>query len=366
MSSSLLGRLAGAMMGRLRSAVESRVVWVTSNRRTLLGIESREFALVAIIGREHFELTRRRYPIRNWRDLHRVLQLELGSSRSWVAQIGPLEGDEREVRLFRLSPDLRVADLRALCWLPETVLLSVAASNHGVLTVERDGLRYFLASNGETMVEGGAIRNPMLFALAAGIAVENPGAILRSSELADEFSRRIFDVSLRDWWSFRSRVATDHLLRFARPAALVCAVTLLVYLAVISAYLSGMQVLRQKQLNSLGTEVSTLITQQRAVDLMAKERRALAEIVSSGQPVWPVWEVAAAIWKSKGAIYSVSLADNKLSVRCSAPAATDVLEALQALRGYRNAQFASAVRQGGAGQEFVVSLERASVEVAAR
>jgi hypothetical protein len=362
MSRFSFSQLLSRLRDRAGAALLSRVVWVTDIRADLVGGSSTEFAWVAVIGREHYDEARKTYPIRGWSDLRRVLRIESGGDDACLSVIGPLQGDERAVTTYRLSSSCPVNTLRALFWVPETLLLEAAAKEHGVITVERAGLRYFVAANGISQRAGGAIRSPQLFALASGVPADAAHSTLGDDEIRREMAKRVPTLSLADWWSLRSPVAAESLQRFLRPAASFSAVALLAYLGVASAYLAGMEWWRNRQLEALGSEVTVLLAQQRAIDVMAKERTELAAIIDSSEPAWPIWEIAATVWRGRGAIYSVNVLDDEITLRCTAPVATEILDALRKLEGYSEARFDSAVRPGGLGQEFVVTLQRGKAE----
>ena len=344
------------------AALSRRVVWFSSARRDLNGLPSTQFAWVAIIGREHYEQVRRKYPIRSWRDLRTVVRLEFGQYSRAIFSIGPLADDERAVSIYKIASNCQADSVRALFWIPESEVLSRAQQSQDIVTVEREQLRYFIAPNGQTLIAGGAIQTPEIFALAAGVPSTSSGLELSESELTKPFSDGLSALKAADWVSFLSADAVSAAARIARPALVVSAVALAAYLALVSSYLSSMEVWRTRQLDDLGPEVTTLIAKQRAIDVLMTERGALAEVANSSAPAWPIWEPVAAIWKAGGAVYSVNLSDRAITIRCSAAVATEVLKALQALKGFQNVRFDSAVRQGGVGQEFVVSLERASVD----
>jgi hypothetical protein len=339
--------------------IAARVVWFTSMRCDLNGQACETMALVAVVGREYYEEAQRSYPIRGWFDLRRVLEVEAGGDPSCLSVIGPLQGDERVVTTYRLAEDCPKDSLNAIFWVPETLLLGAATTKHGVITVERDGVRYFAAANGTSHLAGGAIRSPRLFALASGVPVDIVDTTLGAEEVRREIPEGLATLDLSTLWGLRSPLATERLKNFARPAASFVAAALLVYLGLVSAYLAAMDLVRNRQLEALGSEVTVLLAQQRAIDVMTKERQGLSEVVASRAPAWPVWEITAAVWRNRGAVYSLNIVDDTVTVRCTGPVATEILEALRKLNGYTDARFDSAVRQGGLGQDFVVTLRRA-------
>lgn len=349
---------AGRLRHWFRSLLGRRLVWVTSQRVDMTGSPSAGLAWVAIIGREHYEQTRRRYPIRRWFDLARVLRLESVVGDDRMALIGPLQNDQREVTCFRFRPGFDRDSVRALFWVPETLLLRDVARRHGVVTVSRENFEYFLSAEGDTLISGGAIRTAALFGIATGSPDEGSSLTLTAGELVEEFVKSIGSLDPTSWWSMRSRVTEAHATRFLRAISVVAVLATLLYLGVVSAYLSVFSGIRERQLASLGPEVSTLAARQRSVDVMAGEIQGLARVAASVPPAWPVWEAVSTVWRSKGAVYSIALVDDVLTLRCTSPVATDTLEALAALKGYTDVRFDSAVRAGGLGQEFVVSLRR--------
>jgi len=351
---------------RWREALGRRLVWVTRERRDFADAPNDQFALVAVIGREHYDLEQRRYPVRAVSDLRRVLALELAGARDCLVYIGPFANEGREVTLHRLAADFPRAMPRALFWVPETLLLTGQARQGGVLAIERAGLKYFVAANGASLLAGGAIRDAGVFALAAGVALPGEPVALDAAALRAEFMPALARLPGSAWWRLRSPVALEQLRRFLWPAATFATLALLAYLALVSAYFATVEFLRARELAALGPEVTQLLRDQRALEALSVERAGLAQVVATAAPAWPVWEVVATVFRLKGAVYGLSVTGDLVTVRCTAAEATAVLEALRALRGFRDARFDMAVRQGGAGQEFVITLRRVPAAAGAR
>jgi hypothetical protein len=314
--------------------------------------------LVTVIGREHYEQHQRRYPIRRESDLRRVLSLEFPSSDGYFFRVGPLVGEEREVTVFHLRPSCPKSSLRSLFWVPETLIVTSLTQSSEILTVDRGGCRYFVSPAGASMVAGGVIQSPALFALSVGMAVDSSQRVIDATGVRGEMARALSRLTLADWWGFRSPISSDRIREFALPASAMVGLLLSVYLAVGSAYLWSMQMWRNQQLVALGPEVTSLLAQQRAIDLMASERRAIADLVSTTKPAWPIWQLAEVIWREGGTINSITLDDDRINLRCAAPDATAVLKALQTAPGVQDVQFEAAVRQVAGGQEFAVTLTR--------
>lgn len=351
---------------RLRTVLSRHVVWLTDARRDGLGAPSGAAALVLVLGREHYLERRRQYPVRGWRDLHRVLKLELADAPGTLSVIGPLHEDRREVTFFELRPGSAERIGRALWVVPETAALAAALAPTDVVTVERDGLRYFLAGSGQSQPAGGAIPTAELFALAVGAGVERPIPVWER-----EAARQRLLSGLRrmrpDAWLRLLRPSLEARWEIAwKPLATLAAGGLVVYLALASAWLAGAQRSRERALDSLGPEVETLLGVQREVQGLETEQRGIGQILAGRRDTYEVWRLAAEAWKRGARLTGLQLADSRLTLRGSAPAATDVLAAIAAAPGVADARFSAPVRREAAGEEFAISLTLTGAPAAER
>jgi hypothetical protein len=140
--------------GRLREALQRRIVWLTDQRRDLGGESSSAAALVAVLGREHYIERRRKYPIHSRRDLEAVLRQELAQAPPTLTLIGEPDQEKREVTFFELRPGVLEKVGRALWLVPESAALARTLPRGRVASVERDGYRYFLSANGASQPAG--------------------------------------------------------------------------------------------------------------------------------------------------------------------------------------------------------------------
>lgn len=355
------GQAAGAArlrdwQGRLRTWLGRHIVWLTDARRDGLGAVSTAAAVVLVLGREHYVERRRQYPVRSWRDLHRVLKLELADSPGTLTLIGPLHDDRREVTFYepRAGSVERVG--RALWVVPETAPLAAALAPADVVAVDRDGFRYFLAGSGQSQPAGGAIPTAELFALAVGAGGERPISVWDREE-----SRMRLLSGLRrmppDAWLRLLRPSLEARWQVAwKPLATLAAGGLVVYLVLASAWLAGAQRARAGALEALGPEVETLLGTQREVQRLEVEQRAIGEILAGRHDTYEVWRLAAEIWRRGAILTGLQLADTRLTLRGTAPDATDVLAAIAAAPGVADARFSAPVRREAAGEEFAISL----------
>lgn len=336
----------------------SRVVWLTDERRDLLGAASSRSALVAIIGREHYVEQRRKYPLLGDRELDAVLRQELSGMPATVAAVGAVEGNLREVTFFALRPGV-IDRLRPAVWvLPESLLVAATLPQNRFAGVERDGFRYFVASSGVSQPATGNMASAEVFSVAVGLDATDPVVALERGATRDRLLRGMRLLPLGSWRRFRPPSATTGSRTQWRTLLQAAGAALVLYLAIASAYLSLTIRSREAELAALGPQVETLLEVQRDIDRLGRERQGLVRVLTDRQYTYLIWECVAAAWSKGAAISDMRLIDGLLTIRGTAPSATDVLAAIAALPGASDAKFASPVRSGAdGGEEFSVSLK---------
>lgn len=344
------------LKNRLRVALGRRIVWITDSRRDAFGQASRAPVLVAVIGREHYTERRKTYPVRGWRDLGRVLDLELAGAPPTLALIGALAEDRREVVLYELAPTALEQAGRSVFLVPESLLVAATLPAQRVAMVDRDGLKYFVAASGVSQVAGGAVVTARLFAIAAGMDEENPALELGGADVNSRLTQGLRRLAPQAWLRLVSPTLKLDLGLAWRPLGALAGAGLLAYLMFASAYLSVTESLRQSELDDLGPEVNSLIETHREVERLGTEQAKLADVLRQRQLTYPVWGIVAGAW-AKGATFNgLTLVDGHLTLRGSAPSATAVLEALAADKAVEDARFGAPVRQMGGREQFVITL----------
>ena len=341
----------------LRSIVLSRLVWLMQDRLSFDGDAVQHYALVAVIGREHYREWRKSYPVVSRLELSRVISLELSGRTDVFWRMGPPLNNVREVQFFELSSAVGENQIRALFWFPESLVASAALSSGDVATISRNDFCYFLSGHGVNQISGGAIVSPGLFRMAAGLPLAGDDREFMGAGLLPLLRSGLVRLTLDDWWRFKSpegkRVASG----LWQPVAALSAFVVLVYLGLISVYLFSAQALRERELAGLGPEVTPLLEAQRQIDVLVAERTAMQQVFESRVPAWPMWEVAATAWSSGAAITTLSFKDGEITINGSAGSAIDVLQALAKSKGVSEARFESGVRQSANEQLFVIRVK---------
>lgn len=343
--------------GRLTRALFRRILWITDLRRDLLGDPSEAHGLVAVLGREHYIERRRRYPIHSRRDLEAVLSQELAEAPPTLTLIGEPDQDKREVAFFELRPGVLEKVGRALWLVPESAVLARTLPRGRVACIERDGYRYFLSAGGTSQPAGGTVATAELFALAAGLDSGEAALSLERADLVARLSQGLRSLPADAWLRFRLPSAGRRAPFEWRRVASVAGVALASYLALASGYLMLTRESREARLEELGPEVDSLLTAQREVDLLAARRAGLGEVLASRADTYGLWRIVGLAWANGARLSAIELEDFELTLRGSAPAATDVLAALDQSPGVEGARFSAPVRGGKGGlEEFAITL----------
>lgn len=366
MSSEFDNQAGGAVRpGRLEAALKRRIVWLTDERRDLLGAATTGHALVVVLGREHYTERRRKYPIHSQRDLEAVLAQELTHAPETLTLIGEPAQDKREVTFFELRPDALQKVGSAVWLLPESALLARTLPAGRVASFERYGYRYFLSATGASQPSGGMVATPELFALAMGLDAGEGALQLDRQAAAKRLTRGMRALPPSAWLRLRrpSRLRQSQI--EWRFMATVAGVGLAAYLALASGYLLWTRETREAQLEALGGEVESLLAAQREVDRLAAKRAGLGKVWGDRADTYHMWRIAGMAWGRGAQLSAIELKDRDLTLRGRAPVATDVLAVLDQSAGVAGAKFSAPVRGGRDGfEEFVISMKLVREDVA--
>ena len=341
---------------RLNAWMRSRVAWLTDARRDLSDTLTPGFALVLVLGREHYTERRKLYPVRGLRDLSRVLKHEFAAAPETLWLIGPLAGDQRRVVVYAPKPGTAERIGKALWIVPESAVLGRGLRSGAVVVVDRNGFRYHLAESGESQPAGGAIPTAALFAMAIGsgeaLAPETwDGATVRSRLLPG-----LRQLPLAAWVGFFRPTARPFATVAWKRIGVVLAALVFGYLGLASAYLAVLQTSRERALLALGPRVGQLLDAQRQIEALAAEQRALGALLDGRLETYELWRLAALAWQHGARLTGAQIADGKLTLRGSAPTATEVLAQLASAPGVREARFAAPVQHSLAGEDFAITL----------
>lgn len=340
----------------LVSRLERLVVWRSSARRDLSGNTTDRLALVSVIGREHYSESTKAYPIRSWLDAFRVARNECQNDGMTLVHVGDWVEPSRTVTFFKIESDLDLSTEKSLLLLPEGLLAARSLSADEIAEIEREGLRYFVSARGNSQISGGLISSADSYALAVGLPDSVNRLKIEGPDLQDRIRRFLWRLRRNDWPGFLhplfGGVARAKGVILGKSLAIIIAL----HVVIVSGYLLATSLWRERQIESLGPQVNTLLSAQRDVSRLGDEVAELNAMLSMPKRTHDIWRVASIVWKNGGTLTDLGLLDGKVTIRGTASVATDVLGALTKEVGMINPRFVAPVRQSGDRQEFSIEL----------
>ena len=346
----LPGRIADSVIRRLLR----HVVWHASQGRNLSGDPGAHLPLVVILGREHYAERQKSYPALRTRDLQKVLQQELAGQPPTLTLPGPVRGDRREVRFFRLDSDVVDALPRSLFVIPESVVLAAQLSEGDWADIERQGFRYFLFRDGVSQPAGGALGQRELVAMAAGVDPgRTPKEIRGSDELLLRLRQSLSSLPISTWWSCRNPISRDWGLdRVAwKPIGLTAGLMLFAYLALSSIYLQSLLSQRSGELDELEPQIQEGLVADNEARAYEAQRDALIELWSGRADTQQAWQAVAIALQNSASISQIDMRDGRVSLRGEAPDASEVLAVLASTPRFDDVSFEAPVRSGRNGRQ---------------
>ncbi len=332
----------------------SYIVWITDDRRTLVGRVSSRWALVAIIGREH--LVEHKYVFRNAKKLEAVRAIRPTSERGLVSFSLCSNGDMVVIRHV-LSASLDPASIKAIFWVPESCLLAKTLDSGGVAQVSRNRLSYFLEASGATLMSGGVIQSLEIFAWSVGAPSADAVEVAGADGVVLRMRQALSKAAISDWWFWRAGILGQVVRTHGKPIAILLAVICLTYFSLVSAYLKSAIFWHEQRLSKLGPSVETLLKHQREIDENIKEAQVLSEVLRSDLYSYAVWSVIHEAWSMKASITGIDYEDGRVTLRGKSPRSTELLSRLSTLPVVTDAKFIAAVRQVENLEEFSIAFE---------
>ena len=350
-----VSRLRSATLGLLKSSV----LWI-ADARLPLSHKSRtsSFCPCVVIGVEHYGETMRQLAVRSRRDVSAILRLETSSDIEQLAYVGPVENDQRKVRIFRLDQNFNWADAYSLFCIPESLVLSRALKQNEAFEVSRFGQRYFVTSDGHCQRAGGLIQDADRFRLARGTPALDV-ILIDEEAIPQKLLYGMQRLSMSDWLASLSPEIYRRVRAGWRPVAKLSASVLLSYLLLASGYLVAMSSYRQHQINKLGADVEQLLVAQREVISSEREINSLTSTLNNRREGWSAWSLVKAVWDKGGRVYGLTINEEGVVLRGVVADATQLLRDISAAPVYAAAQFDAPVTQTPEGQQFVIAIRSA-------
>lgn len=352
----VLDRFKAITLGLMKSLV----VWVANDRVPLSeAAGASTFNPIVVIGVEHYSEATRQFAVRSRRDINAVLRLEAPRDLTQLAYIGPLQNDQRGVRVFHLNRTSQLEASWSLFCVPESLVLSRALGDSEAFEVSRLGHRYFVTADGHCQRAGGLIQDAARFRLARGTP-ELEVIPLDEKTISKQLLLGLKRLSASDWLASISPELYRRLRAGWPPVVKLMASMLVVYFLVASVYLVAMSAYRQHQIDKLGKDVDRLLIAQRAVALSEREVNSITAALNDKKLGWTSWSLVKAVWDKGGRVFGLTINDEGVVLRGVVADATQLLSDVSSMPVYANAQFDAPVIQTPDGQQFVIAIRSAA------
>ncbi len=337
--------------------LNDRLVWITDERRTFNGAPSDRWALVAVLGREHLSEQREIFRSSQVREIMRALRLRSGfnSPRTLFSVASGADGGT-VVTSHIVDLSFELARLKAVFWIPETILLAKTLAAEKVAEVDRPGVSYYLDPSGLSRMAGGVIQNVDVFAWAVGAPTESAVERIEQVDVVPRLRLALLRAVSVEWWYWRSRDLGALVRQHARPLAVTTAVVVTAYLLLVSVYLKSAVFWHERQLERLGPEVGVLLDRQREAERVAAEARILSGIFQPGVYSYRLWAPVREIWDTGASLNGIEFDNERLTFRGRSFKSTELLGRLSARADVTEAKFAAPVRQVETFEEFAISF----------
>ncbi len=343
-------------LASLQEWLLGRVIWTADDGLSLAAGPAPRWALLLIWGRECYREVHRDYPINRWSDALAVARTEAATLGPCMLMIGKFVDGRRRVTFYVLDAKGVAPPVKALLWLPESALVNAVLPAASLATVDRRSIRYFL-SNGESQIAGGVIQTAERFALASGIRAGWQGIQLDESGVRKSLREGIVRLERGVWTSALSPDLKAWFMATRRPLLVGVAAFVLIYMALVTSYVSATLTWRESSVAEMAETVAPLLKAQKRVEVLRRERSALLQLHRERKPVLPIWGGLDAVWRAGGLVQAVNWDEKRAAIRGRAPDATAVLAALRKVPQIKGAGFSAAVRQESGNQEFVIQFE---------
>ena len=319
-------------------------------------------AKVVVLARQHYQEFLRIYPITDAKELKSVLKQEFAESPYVLHQFDYSEPNQTKVCTFILDP-AAIENCPGWVYFPETMLLAHApfasdqeerlwdcTKDHGFYFYCRDGLSV-------SQKQGPICASPAMFMLNNGLPedlveqVPSPQAYTRA--LVSGLKNCLIRGRSFGCWVIQKDVASGFNLK---KWLLMSSGLLLAYLLIVTLYMHFGIESRKTAIAGLGDGVNQLLDSQskqkelaESFDLFLKNKSGLSHIS-------PVWGIVQVMLESKVSLFSFSIEDDRLTLRGSAPRATEVLATLLKIPDVASAEFTAPVRNDNGVEAFVISV----------
>ncbi|MFT7195299.1 MAG: hypothetical protein ACI8U1_002958, partial [Rheinheimera aquimaris] len=331
----------------------------SSNGYTLKPAES--CGSVVVLARNHYQEFIHLYPVAQLGELKQILRTEYPQA-GVLHYIGPEQDQRRLVCTIVIPPETLQQFSRLTLLIPESLLLwhSVKADS---AIYQCDSLaRYFLYSAAAVPVSqqiGAFCPDVTSFALNNGIpdqaAQKHVDADSYANKLVQALANSVFVIAKL---AVLVRPQVKQIQLPFKAIAITAAVSLLLYIVLVTAYYSVLIDNRKNQLAELGSSVNQLLDIQQQLQHTGSDSQRLISLRQDKQYFAHLWLVIVTLLQQDTSVQlqNITTENGRLVIRGQAGQATSVLTSLQRSEWVLDARFDAPVRRQTTKDAFVISL----------
>ena len=316
---------------------------------------------VVVLARNHYQEFIHLYPVAQLGELKQILHTEYPQA-GVLHYIGPEQDQRRSVCTIVIHPDTLQQFSRLTLLIPESLLLWHALKSDNAIYQCDSFARYFLYSAAAVPVSqqiGAFCPDVTSFALNNGIpdqgAQKHVDADSYANKLVQALANSVFVIAKL---AVLVRPQVKQIQLPFKAIAITAAVSLLLYIVLVTAYYSVLIDNRKNQLAELGSSVNQLLDIQQSVQKISDDVDTLRALRENKQFTAHIWQIVLPLLQNDSSVQLQDIASQseRIVIRGKADQATSVLTTLQASNVVTDARFDAPVRRDRDKDAFVISL----------
>ncbi|WP_143764321.1 hypothetical protein [Cognaticolwellia mytili] len=340
---------------------------------------------ILIVSRSFYKEQAKEYPIENKAELKKLLQLEFSDENHSYFHHWESVNEKSQVNIWQFDKSIPKSNIM----LPETLLLALTADKHQVTAVSDDNVDLlYVGRLAETIVSlpaSSLINTSRRFSTSVGITISGTTRVIPSADtslmafneskidnaktehsnvesltgdntFANHVVQGVKRLSLPVLSSFIRLPKNESKLQLLKNISLPLFLSLSLYLALSSAYLTAKQYNLQQKLSRQSEEVSQALGQQQLFDQQWAAYSANKAFFAMAENKAPFWLIIADLFP-EAQFNNIRIVDERFVLRGKTLNATSLLELLSKKPQVMDAKFDFPTRKQRNLDSFVISFK---------
>lgn len=331
------------VLQKLQQLLVRRSVLIKQGQVHSLASKKRNKPFIAIVGREHYKITEKSYPIAKKRAVLNIAKREFKTSELQQFHVGELNNGKRTVKVvtfFSSVNELLPASVKLV--LPEHDI-ALGHDKKQALEYQLESKTYWFAHKGDDVVgaeSGGLIRTQEAFEMSIGGVGTRDWITYSFAEFKQHLSQRLTAINWLNLSAYRLNSHGSKDLKRWIPIISGTAVVYGLYFAGVQVWLSASTSQLKEQALQLSQQAAQVFEQQDQLEELNLKTERLQQLVSEQQMDPRIWLPLAPIITSKAQIYRLTYSGRSgYTLEGQSVNATDTLAQLRAHRLVADAGF---------------------------